>query len=149
MHTLNFLGISGMAILFMIVFAPAGHAQEVKVSPEGFETFEAITPDTTWLMKKYYFCMLERGDAADSLDAEALARIQAGHLAHLSKLGDEGKICMAGPFENGDDWRGIVVYKVPTLDEAVSLASADPAVQAGRLKVRIVPWWAAVGSKLD
>jgi len=124
-------------------------AQSVQRSPEGFETFEAVTPDTTWLMKKYFFCMLERGDRQDSLDAEAVARIQAGHLAHLTQLGKDGKICLAGPFEGGEEWRGIVVYKVPTLEEALRLASADPAVVAGRLKVRIVPWWAAVGSKLD
>lgn len=124
-------------------------AQQVQTSPEGFETFEARMADTTWLMKKYYFCMLERGDNRDTLTADESAKIQAGHLAHLNKLGEDGKICLAGPFENGDDWRGIVVYKVPSLEEAQKLAHEDPAVIAGRLKVRIVPWWAAVGSKLD
>lgn len=138
-----------LATLLFILLVQTLNAQQVKVSPEGFETFEAVTPDTTWMMKKYYFCMLERGESTDSLDSESISRIQAGHLAHLAQLGKDGKICLAGPFENGDDWRGIVVYKVPSLDEAMKLASADPAVQAGRLKVRIVPWWAAVGSRLD
>lgn len=141
------------SFLFFL-FLTLGHgtqlwAQEVQVSPEGFETFEAHMDDTTWLMKKYYFCMLERGDNRDTLSPEESAKIQAGHMAHLTKLGTDGKICLAGPFQGGDDWRGIVVYKVPTMEEAQRLAQEDPAVIAGRLKVRIVPWWAAVGSKLD
>ena len=135
--------------ILTLLLTPRECAGQVQISPEGFETFEAVTPDTTWLMKKYYFCMLQRGDQAGDYSPEELQKIQSGHMAHLNQLGKDGKICLAGPFDGGDDWRGIVVYKVPSLEEATRLAESDPAVQAGRLKVRIVPWWAAVGSKLD
>ena len=124
-------------------------AQEVEVSPEGFETFKMQTSDTSWIMKKYYFCMLVRGNQADSLSREELMVIQRGHMAHLEQLGKDGKICIAGPFDGGEDWRGLVVYNVPSIEEATRLAQADPAVQAGRLEARIVPWWAGVGSRLE
>ncbi|MEL6863221.1 MAG: YciI family protein [Bacteroidota bacterium] len=118
-----------------------------KVDTSLFETFEITEGDTTFLMKKYFFCFLKSGPSRDQ-DQEAAAQLQEAHLAHLGQLAEDQKICMAGPFEQSEDIRGIVIYSVPTLEEARALAEADPAVKAGRLVVELFPWWAAVGSQL-
>jgi hypothetical protein len=36
--------------------------------------------------------------------------------------------------------RGIVIYRVATVDEAKALAAEDPAVKAGRLVLDAHPW---------
>ncbi|RJP63262.1 MAG: hypothetical protein C4539_16955 [Ignavibacteriales bacterium] len=112
------------------------------------EEFEAREGDTTFIMKKYYFCLLKRGPNRN-IDSVKLAEIQKGHLAHLNKLADDGKISIAGPFDGDFDWRGIIIFNTKTKEEAEQLQSEDPAVKAGRLIFEIYPWWAAKGSKLN
>jgi uncharacterized protein YciI len=111
------------------------------------EEFEMKTGDTTYIMKKYFFCLLKRGPNRN-IDSLKLEEIQKGHLAHLNKLGKEGKIAFAGPFDGDFDFRGIIIFTVKSQDEAVLLESQDPAIKAGRLTMEIYPWWAAKGSKL-
>jgi len=112
-----------------------------------FQTFSYEEGDTTYLMKQYFLCMLKTGPTRDQ-NKEAVEEIQAAHMAHLDKLAGEGKICMVGPMGDNGELRGIAIYNVTSLAEAVRLANEDPAVQAGRLTVELHPWWAAVGSKL-
>ncbi len=122
-------------------------SQLPEVDTSIYETFEIEEGDTTYLMKKYFMVHLKTGPNRDQ-DKEEAAEIQKAHLAHLSKLGEDKKICIAGPFESDSDILGIAVFSVPTLAIADSLANADPAVQAGRLTVDVFPFWAAVGSQL-
>ncbi len=112
------------------------------------EEFEMKEGDTTFIMKKYYFCLLKRGPNRN-IDSVQLVEIQKGHLAHLNKLAKDGKISIAGPFDGDFDWRGIIVFNTKTKEEAEQLQSEDPAVKAGRLIFEIYPWWAAKGSKLN
>ena len=92
----------------------------------------------------YWMVFLERGDHPPELDDAASMELQRKHLAHLSKIKKEGYSLVAGPFEvpENEPLRGIVLYR-GDLDSAavVELASADPAVKAGRLKVRVMRWW--------
>ena len=131
--------------LLVSLSVTAQSAQELK--DQGFQVFEHQSGDTTYLMKQYFMGFLMRGDKLDHPEEEAAA-LQAAHLAHMAKLGEEKKLCVAGPFGDDGAMRGIVIYSVPTLEEAQALAAADPAVQAGRLKVEVRPWWAAVGTVL-
>ncbi|MFT5167124.1 MAG: hypothetical protein ACI8P3_002361 [Saprospiraceae bacterium] len=103
--------------------------------------------DTTILMKKYFMVHLKAGSKRDHDEKEGIA-IQKAHLAHLSKLKKDKKICIAGPFESDSDILGIAIYSVPNFEIADSLANADPAVKAGRLTVEVFPFWANAGSKL-
>ena len=66
----------------------------------------------------------------------------------LDKIAKEGVIQISGPFGDDETVRGISIYRCPDLEAAKQLAHGDPAVKAGRLKVRVRPWWAAVGSEL-
>ncbi len=66
----------------------------------------------------------------------------------MANLAEQNKICIAGPFADDTQLRGIVIYNAKTLEEAQSYADGDPAVQKGVLIVEIHPWWAAKESKL-
>ncbi len=121
--------------------------KEVAKEEPAFETFEMKEGDTTYLMKKYFMCFLKAGPKRDQTEEEQ-AKIQEGHMANINKLAEDKKICIAGPFGDDGDIRGILIFNVPTMEEAEKLAAQDPAVQAGRLIMEFHPWWAAVGSKL-
>jgi len=129
-------------IFLTLVFQFNGYSQE-----NNFETFEYNEGDTTYLMKKYYLLIYERGENRDHSKEEA-AEIQKGHLAHISKLADEKKICIVGPMADDGPERGIIIYSVFSKEEASELSKKDPAVIAGRLTFRILPFWAAKGSQL-
>lgn len=122
-------------------------AQEIVLDENGCETFLMVEGDTTYVMKKYFMAFLEEGPSRDQSPEEA-ATIQAGHLAHMDDLAQKGIINIAGPFGDDGTAKGIVIYSVPTIEEAIRLTEMDPAVKAGRLIIRVRPWWAAVGSTL-
>jgi uncharacterized protein YciI len=119
----------------------------VLIAIAGFNGASAQSPELSGEMKTYYMVFLKKGPnrTQDSLTA---AMIQDGHMAHLVKMGNEGKLCMAGPFGDDGDIRGICVYNVNSEAEARQLASDDPAVKSGRLILEIHPWYAMKGSSL-
>jgi uncharacterized protein YciI len=82
---------------------------------------------------------LVRGSST-SQPAAAAADIQKGHLAYMSRLHEQGKLLVAGPFMDDAPIRGIVIYRVATIDHAKALAAEDPAVKAGRLVIDAHPW---------
>lgn len=100
-------------------------------------------------MTVYYFGLLTRGPKAATIPQEDLPAIQAGHMANINRLAQEGKLLVAGPFLDDGDWRGILIFKCASLEEARALAATDPAVQAGRLQVEIRPWLTMKGSIRD
>jgi uncharacterized protein len=104
--------------------------------------------DTTYTMKQYVMCFLNRGPKANDYDSIQLAEIQNKHIAHIKTLANDGKILIAGPFSGDTDKRGVLIFDVETVEEAEKLASMDPAVIAGRLSAECLVWWAAKGSVL-
>lgn len=136
------------SVLFLLLGAPTEmKAQGMPIDTAGFQTFLHHSGDTTYLMKQYFMCFLKSGPKRNQ-NAEEAAVIQEKHLAHLAELAANRKICLAGPFADDSGIQGVVIFSTPTYEEAVTLASADPAVKAGRLVVEIHPFWAAVGAQL-
>lgn len=93
-------------------------------------------------MKQYFLVMLMRGSNR-SHDSATAAKIQAGHMANITRLANEGKIIVAGPFGDNGNWRGIFIFDCKTKEEAEEYVKTDPAVIAGRLTYEIRPWWTA------
>lgn len=122
-------------------------AQEPQYDEEGFEIFSYQDGDTTYTMKKYFISFLKKGPNRDRPEEEAAA-IQTAHLEHMARLAEDKKICIAGPFGDDTDLRGIVIYSAKTIEEAREYAETDPAVKKGVLIAELHPWWAAKGSKL-
>lgn len=62
-------------------------------------------------------------------------------------MAEAGKLVGAGPFSEQPDesLRGLCFYAT-SVEEALALLERDPAVQAGRLAVDVMTWWAEKGS---
>lgn len=101
--------------------------------------------DTTYNMKRYVFMLLKSGETK-SKDSTEAARFQKLHLEHLNKLAEQGKLIVSGPFEGGEERRGLLIFDVETLDEAMRLEGEDPMVKSGRLKMDAFYWWGAKGT---
>lgn len=91
-------------------------------------------------MKQYVMAFLMRGDSssADSAEAESL---QQAHLDNITRMAQEGKLVLAGPFLDDTDIRGIYIFNVSTMEEAEQLTGSDPAIKAGVLKMELHPWY--------
>lgn len=107
--------------------------------------FSYTEGDTTYTMKRYVFMMLDSG-GVKSKDSTEAAKFQEMHLAHLNKLAEDGKLIVAGPFEGGGEHRGLLIFDVETVEEALQLEGEDPSVKSGRLKMNAFYWWGAKGT---
>ena len=95
-------------------------------------------------MGTYYMVFLYAGDKSNNYSKEELENIQAAHLANIRKLAEEGKLILAGPFLDNTDMRGIFILKADSIEQARSWTDTDPAVQAGRLRMEVKPWYGPV-----
>jgi uncharacterized protein YciI len=109
--------------------------------------FSTKEGDTTYVMKRYVFMLLNEGSNRNH-DSATVAKIQAGHMNHINEMAKTGKLAIAGPFDNGGKYRGILIFDVDSISEAIRMESSDPAVVSGRLEMEAIYWWAAKGSKL-
>ncbi|MBN1301581.1 MAG: hypothetical protein JW995_10240 [Melioribacteraceae bacterium] len=91
-------------------------------------------------MKPFVMAFLKRGPNRPSDSAKA-AELQMAHLKNISRMAEEGKLVLAGPFMDSGELRGIYVFNVPTVKEAKALTETDPAIQAGSLVMELKPWY--------
>ena len=92
-------------------------------------------------MAQYFVGFIYRGEKwTPEVNAETM-EIQKAHRANIRKLIGTGQLVLAGPFGDDGKLRGLFFYDVKTVEEARKLADSDPAVQAGRLRVELHPWW--------
>ncbi len=135
--------IATLVLLGLLLAAPTtatAGAQARFVEPTADAEF---VPDA---FESYTLVLLRKGDAWTAEETPESAELQAQHLAHLGRLWKSGRIVIAGPFGEQDDesFRGLCLYRAP-LEEARKLAEADPAVQAGQLRVEAMTWWIGEG----
>ncbi len=81
---------------------------------------------------------------APQLDDDAVARLQDAHMAHLANLHEAGYLLAAGPLL-GQAFRGLSILNVEP-GQARALVEQDPAVQAGRFSVEVIPWLVPAGA---
>lgn len=110
--------------------------------------FEYTEGDTTYVMKQYVFCLYLSGDNRDQSE-EQTESIQAAHLKHIDSMVESHGLQIAGPLETETEKRGILIFDLPTIEDAEDGMASDPAVKAGRLRYECYRWWAAKGSTLD
>lgn len=102
-------------------------------------------------MKKYVIAFLYRGDRVSEYSEAERAEFQKGHMANITKLAEEGKMVLAGPFFGNEELRGLFFFSVGSLEEPKVLTESDPAVKAGVLKVELKEWYgsAALGMVVE
>ncbi len=91
-------------------------------------------------MKKYVMAFLKKGPNR-SEDKEERAKLQRAHLDNISRLAEEGKLVLAGPFFGEGEIRGIYIFDVQSIQEAKELTSTDPAIKAGSLVMELKEWY--------
>ena len=95
----------------------------------------------------YFLVLLKKGPIWTPESTPEIEATQAAHLAYMADLHAQGKLLLAGPFIDSpvDDLRGMTVLAVESHAEALAITAADPAVQAGRLTMEVIPWATARG----
>jgi uncharacterized protein len=132
----SFVSFAGfLAVLAAAFPAAVQQPPEAKAAPPaevgGFE------------MTTYYVGFLYRGPKWTPEVTDETKRIFEGHMANIGRMAASGKLLVAGPFSDDGDLRGLYVFKVGSMEEAKKLVETDPAVQSGRLRFELHPWFAA------
>ncbi len=93
------------------------------------------------VLDAYTLVILRRPPDAPQLPDAELDRLQAEHLAFLASLREQGAIVVNGPVIDQPDvtMRGLAVYRLEAA-AALSRASQDPLVRAGRLRPEVMTW---------
>lgn len=91
-------------------------------------------------MKQYFMVFLTAGPNCTQ-DSVTRAKLQEGHLNNITRLFNEKKIVLAGPFLDNGTYLGIFIFDVATENEVKELLRTDPAIEAGRLGYEIHPWY--------
>ncbi|MCE7054780.1 YciI family protein [Algoriphagus sp. AGSA1] len=120
------------------------HAQNDAYDPE----LAAEVGADKYGMKKYVIAFLYRGDRVSEYTEQQRSDIQAGHMANINRMSEEGQLVMAGPFFGNEDLRGLYIFAVETLEEAEELTSTDPAIKAGVLKMVLKEWYGSAALML-
>ncbi len=92
-------------------------------------------------MKMYVMVILKSGSNT-SADKETNDRLFAGHMENINRLVELKKMVVAGPFEkNENNFRGIFILNVVSLEEAKQLLETDPAISAKLLEPVLINWY--------
>jgi uncharacterized protein len=134
----------GFLIAILIVVAGAAMDTSAQNTVKGSEVYDAEAAKRTgaddYGMHGYIFAILREGKVKRP-EAKELEKLQTGHLKNIMRLGDEGKLVLAGPFMDEGDMRGIFIFNVKTVEEAKKLVETDPLVAGGFLELEFRPWY--------
>jgi uncharacterized protein YciI len=92
-----------------------------------------------------YLGLLWRPADAPAFAKEKLEEIQKGHMANIERMAASKDLAIAGPMEDDTALRGIFVFRTTDPDRIRELVAADPAVQAGRLRLELFGWYVPRG----
>ncbi len=134
-----------LCLLLLIVSLPAVSQQNQSPSAEKYnaELARRLGADDLG-MKKYVIAFLKAGPVKLT-DSVARAELLKAHLKNITRLSEEGKLIVAGPFLDDQPLRGIYIFDVAKLEEAKELTSTDPAIKAGTLVMELHPWYGSAG----
>ena len=126
-----------MFIFSLVAFTTVRAQREIKVQ----------VADTTEVLKKYVFMLLNEGPNRNQ-DSVTVEKIMVGHMQHIREMAKTGKMVVAGPFEDGGKHRGILIFDVDSISQAIRMESTDPGVLSGRFDMQAFYWWTMKGSRL-
>ena len=83
-------------------------------------------------MRSYVMVILKTGPQRVP-DGEARTAMFKGHMANINRLAEEGKLALAGPFGDKNEWRGMFILAVDTFEAAQALVATDPVIINGEM----------------
>jgi len=101
---------------------------------------ETSTPNS---LEQYSLLLAKQGDNWNP-KSPGFQDVVNQHVPYLMKLMDQKTLAVAGPFLDGGELKGALIYTV-SLDEAIKLEQQDPMVKAGNFKIESHPWATAKG----
>jgi uncharacterized protein YciI len=87
--------------------------------------------------QKFSFVFLHKNPAAPVASKEDTEVMMKGHFANMERLGKEGRLLAAGPFDGGG---GIFVFRQASDAEINQWTSPDPGIQAKRWNLEILTY---------
>lgn len=97
-------------------------------------------------IEQYWFGTLTRPKDAPEVNEEEGKVLQQGHMANIVRMADQGALVLAGPMGGDGDFRGIFIFRGLPKETIEAMAAQDPAIQRGRLQLKLYPWFTAKGT---
>jgi len=128
-------------ILFLVILLFAGQLSAQTNNPNYDPVLAKSLNADDLGMKMYVLVILKTGDAkiTDKATRDSLFK---GHFANINRLVALKKMVVAGPLEkNENEYRGIFILDVPTVEEARLLLQNDPTVKENIFKTEYYQWY--------
>ncbi len=91
-------------------------------------------------LKPYFVGLLRRGPRWNEIEGPEAAELLPRHLAYLREQAEAGRYLGAGPvLLEESEFAGVLLIRASSVANAQALVQGDPAVQAGRLRVEVLP----------
>ena len=98
---------------------------------------------TACVAQSHTFVFLNSRKDKAELPKEELDKLMDAHLKNIERLAKEGKLIVAGPFDGGG---GIFIMNTPSVELANQWIGTDPAIQANRWRIEVLPYQPRIGS---
>jgi uncharacterized protein len=90
-------------------------------------------------VEPYFIAFLHKGERWNDTQGAEVADLVPRQLAFIREQVQAGRYLLAGPITDDGPLVGMSIISAGNAAEALAIASADPGVQAGRLKVEVHP----------
>ena len=90
-------------------------------------------------VEPYFIAFLFRGERWNDTQGADVADLVPRQLAFIREQVEAGRYLLAGPITDDGPLVGMSIISAGTAADALAIASADPGVQAGRLRVEVHP----------
>ena len=107
------------------------------MTEEATATEKPRTKDIPRNVEPYYIAFLLKGERWN--DTQGAADLVPRQLAFIREQVEAGRYMLAGPITGDGPLVGMSIIAAGNAAEAFAIASADPGVQAGRLRVEVHP----------
>ena len=135
------------AALLALLLCGSFAAEAQKTNPRYDKALADSLGADDYGMKMYVLVLLKTGPV--TLDKQQTDSLFAGHMSNMGVLVEKGKLLVAGPLKkNEQNYRGIFILNVPTIEEARTLLQTDPAVKAGLLDADLYNWYGSAALKM-
>lgn len=125
-----------LLVVSIILCVMVGHvpalAQDAKSAPVADPALAKRLGADDRGMRKYVLVILKTGPHRVP-DGPARDEMFKGHFANIKRLASEGKLAVAGPFDDKTGWRGMFILAVDTPEEAERLVATDPVIKNGEM----------------
>lgn len=91
----------------------------------------------------FIFVFLNKKPDGEKLTKAQEDKLMEGHMANINKMAQENKLLAAGPFDGGG---GIFIFNSHSAEEVRGWIADDPAVQAKRWNIEVLPFRVRSGS---